>query len=170
MTGLTLDQFQTLTAHLTPLWPQAERVRFSRRARQHAIGQGRTYKLATLADTLLCVRVFYRFALTDERLDWLVRLDASTICRLPQRLEPLLEQAADSSLELSVRRRLPPGTQQIGTRIDDREEGKRDLSSLENERTPQEWGQNRALSRKGLRGLRQDNFRVGQREGLRHSR
>jgi len=115
MTGLTLDQFQTLTARLAPLWEHAEHVRLSQRSRQHAIGQGRKYKLATMADKLVCVLTFYRFALTDELLGWLVGLDASTVCRLQQRLEPLLEQAADPTLGLSLRRRLPPGAKKIGT-------------------------------------------------------
>ena len=115
MTGLTLDQFQTLTARLTPLWEQAERTRLSQRTRRHAIGQGTKYKLATLADKLLCVLAFYRFYLTDELLGWLVGLDASNVCRLQQRLEPLLEPAADPSLGLSLRRRLPPGVKKIGT-------------------------------------------------------
>ena len=115
MTGLTLDQFHQLTVRLTPLWEQAERARLSQRPRQHAIGQGRKYTLATMAEKLLCLLVCYRFALTDELLGWLVGLDASPVCRLQQRLEPLLEQAADPSLGLSLRRRLPPGVKQIGT-------------------------------------------------------
>ena len=115
MTGLTLEQFQTLTTRLTPLWEQAERTRLSQRKRQHAIGQGTKYKLATMADKLLGVLTFYRFYLTDELLGWLVGLDASNVCRLQQRLEPLIEQAADPSLGLSLRRRLPPGVKKIGT-------------------------------------------------------
>ena len=115
MTGLTLDQFQTLTSRLAPLWVEAERVRLSQRTRRHAIGQGTKDKLATMADKLLCVLAFYRFALTDELLGWLVGLDASNGCRLQQRLEPLLEQAADPALGLSLRRRLPPGAKKIGT-------------------------------------------------------
>jgi hypothetical protein len=115
MTGLTLDQFQRLTTRLAPLWTEAERGRLSQRKRQHALGQGTKYKLATMADKLLSVLVFYRFALTDELLGWLVGLDASHVCRLQQRLEPLLEQAADPSLGLSLRRRLPPGVKKIGT-------------------------------------------------------
>ncbi|MBI3320202.1 MAG: transposase [Candidatus Omnitrophica bacterium] len=115
MTGLTLDQFQTLTTRLTPLWEHAERTRLSQRPRRHAIGQGTKYKLATMAEKLCCLLVFYRFYLTDELLGWLVGLDASNVCRLQQRLEPLLEQAADPSLGLSLRRRLPPGVKKIGT-------------------------------------------------------
>ena len=115
MTGLTLAQFQTLVTRLTPRWEQAERVRLSQRPRQHAIGQGRKYKLTTMADKLVCVLAFYRFYLTDELLGWLVGLDASTVCRLQQRLEPLLTQAADATLGLSLRRRLPPETKKIGT-------------------------------------------------------
>ena len=115
MTSLTLDQFQTLTTRLTPLWEHAERTRLSQRKRQHALGPGPKYQLATLADTLLCVLAFYRFSLTDALLGWLVGLDASNVCRLQQRLEPLIEQAADPSLGLSLRRRLPPGVKKIGT-------------------------------------------------------
>ena len=115
MTGLTQEQFQILTDRLTPLWEQAERTRLSQRKRQHAIGQGTKYKLATMADKLLCVLAFYRFYLTDELLGWLVGLDASNVCRLQQRLEPLIEQAADPSLGWSLRRRLPPGVKKIGT-------------------------------------------------------
>ena len=115
MTGLTLDQFQTLTQRLTPLWEHAERTRLSQRTRRHALGQGTTYKLATLADKLLCLLMFYRFYLTDELLGWLFGLDASNACRLQQRLEPLLERAADPTLGLSLRRRLPPGVKKIGT-------------------------------------------------------
>lgn len=115
MTGLTLDQFQTLTNRLTPLWEQAERTRLSQRPRQHAIGQGTQYKLSTMADKLLCVLVFYRFYLTDELLGYLVGLDASNVCRLQQRCEPLIEQASDPSLGLSFRRRLPPKAKKIGT-------------------------------------------------------
>jgi hypothetical protein len=115
MTGLTPEPFQTLTDRLAPLWAQAERTRLSQRTRQHAIGQGTQYKLATMADQLLGVLTFDRFALTDELLGWLVGVDASNVCRLQQRLEPLLERAADPTLGLSLRRRLPPGVKKIGT-------------------------------------------------------
>ena len=36
-TGLTLDQFQTLTSRLTPLGIEAERGRLSQRPRPHAL-------------------------------------------------------------------------------------------------------------------------------------
>jgi hypothetical protein len=115
MTGLTLEQFQMLTNRLSPLWVQAEHLRLSQRKRRHAIGQGTKYKLSTMADKLLCVLAFYRFTLTDELMGYLVGLDASNVCRHQQRLEPLIEQAADPSLGLSLRRRLPPGAKKIGT-------------------------------------------------------
>lgn len=115
MTGLTVEQFHTLTQRLTPRWAQAERERLSRRPRRRAIGQGRKYKLLTMEDKLLCLLVFYRFALTDELLGGLFGLDASTVCRLQAKLEPLLEPAADPTLHLPLRRRLPPGAKKIGT-------------------------------------------------------
>lgn len=114
MTGLTVEHFQTLTSRLTPRWVEAERARLSRRPRQRALGAGRKHKLLTLEDKLLCLLVCYRFALTDEWLGGLFGLDASTACRLPAKLEPLLEQAADPTLRLSLRRRLPPGAKKIG--------------------------------------------------------
>jgi len=113
MTGLTLDQFQTLTQRLAPRWTQAERARLSRRPRRRALGAGRKYKLVTLGDKLLCLLVFYRFALTDELLGGLFGLDASTVCRLQAKLEPLLEQAADPALRRPLRRQLPPGAKKI---------------------------------------------------------
>ena len=68
-----------------------------------------------MADKLLCVLGISRFYITDELLGYLVSLDASNVCRLEQRLEPLIEQAADLALRLSLRRRLPPGAKKIGT-------------------------------------------------------
>ena len=115
MTGLTLDQFERLTQRLTPRWAQAERERLSHRQRLRAIGQGRKDKLVTLGDKLLCLLVFYRFALTDALLGGLFGLDASPVCRLQAKLEPLLEQAADPALRLPLCRQLPPGAKKIGT-------------------------------------------------------
>ena len=115
MTGLTLGQCQTLTDRLTPWWTEAERTRLSQRPRVRALSQGRKYKLATMAEKLLLVLMFYRFDLTDELLGWLVGVEASTVCRLLQKLEPLLEPAADPALGLTLRRRLPPGAKKIGT-------------------------------------------------------
>src|SRR3989338_6395892 len=115
MTGLTVEQFHTLTKRLTPRWTQAERERLSRRQRRRAIGQGHKYKLLTMEDKLLCLLVFYRFTLTDELLGGLFGLDASTVCRLQAKLEPLLAQAADPTLGLPLHRRLPPSAKKIGT-------------------------------------------------------
>lgn len=113
MTGLTVEQFHLLAARLNPLWEQAERERLSRRERQRAIGQGRPYKLSTLKDKLLLLMVFYRFSLVDALLGWLFGLDASNVCRLRAKLEPLVEHAADPALGLPLHRRMPPGTKKI---------------------------------------------------------
>ena len=116
MTGLTLDQFQTLTNRLTPLWEQAERMCLSQRKRKPrhrervpstSCPRWRTNSCACSASTASTS--------TFELLGYLVGLDASNICRLKPRLEPLIEQAADPSLGLSLRRRLPPGVKRIGT-------------------------------------------------------
>lgn len=115
MTGLTREQFHLLAARLTPLWEQAERERLSQRERKRAIGQGRKYTLSTIEDKLLLILVFYRLYLTDALLGWLFGLDASNICRLRAKMEPLVDKAADPSLGLPLTRRMPPGTKKIST-------------------------------------------------------
>lgn len=115
MTGLTQEQFRALIRQLQPVWEQAERERLSRPDRHRAIGAGRRYALSGMEDKLLALLVFYRFYLTDEMLGWIFGLDASNVCRLRAKLEPLLEKAADSSLRIPLRRRIPPGAKKIST-------------------------------------------------------
>lgn len=96
-------------------WEQAERERLSPRERQRAIGRGCPYKLSTLEDKLLLLRVFYRVSPVDASLGWLFGLDASNVCRLRAQLEPLVEHAADPAVGVPIPRRMPPGTQKIST-------------------------------------------------------
>ncbi len=115
MTGLTQEQFSLLTRRLQPVWEAAERDRLSRPARKRAIGAGRRYRLSGMADKLLALLVFYRFCLTDEMMSWIFGLDASNVCRLRNKLAPLLEKAADPSLRIPLRLRIPPGAKKIST-------------------------------------------------------
>lgn len=115
MTGLTQEQFAVLTDRLRPFWKEAEVERLSRPDRERAIGAGRKYLLSRMEDKLLAVLMFYRFYLTDDLMGWIVGLDQSNVCRLRHRLEPLLEKAADPSLGIPLRLRIPPGAKKIST-------------------------------------------------------
>jgi hypothetical protein len=115
MTGLTQEQFALLTNRLQPIWEEAERERLSRPDRQRAIGAGRRYNLFRMEDKLLALLMFYRFYLTDELMGWIVGLDASNVCRLRGKLQPLLEKAADPSLGIPLRLKIPKGAKKIST-------------------------------------------------------
>ena len=115
MTGLTQEQFALLTDRLKPLWTEAEQERLSRPDRKRAIGAGRKYTLSCMEDKLLVLLAFYRFYLTDELLGWMFGLDQSNMCRLRHKLEPLLEKAADPSLRIPLRLKVPPGAKKIST-------------------------------------------------------
>jgi len=115
MTGLTAEQFSLLSNRLKPIWKEAERERLSRPDRQRAIGAGRLYALSRMEDKLLALLMFYRFYLTDELMGWIVSLDKSNVCRLRNKLQPLLEEAADPSLGIPLKARIPPGAKKIST-------------------------------------------------------
>ena len=101
LTGVDLRTFERLAKRLEPLWQTAERQRLSRPSRQRAIGAGGKYKLTTFPDMLLALLVFYRLYVTYEVLGWLFGLDASTLCRLFARLEPIVAQEFKPSLRPS---------------------------------------------------------------------
>lgn len=103
LTGLNLEQFTKLADRLEPLWEEAETKRLSTRLRKHGLGQGRRYKLETIHDKLLLVLVFYRFYLVDTLLGWMFGLDASNICRLLKKMEPLFEKAADPGMDMKFK-------------------------------------------------------------------
>lgn len=115
MTGLNVQQFEILSERLKPLWREAERQRLSRPDRKHAIGGGRRYALSTVEDKLLSLLVFYRFYLTDEMLGWIFGLDGSNLCRLRAKMESALEKAADPSLGIPFRLKIPKGAKKIST-------------------------------------------------------
>lgn len=115
MTGLTTEQFSLLSHRLQPIWKEAERERLSRPDRKRAIGAGRLYTLSRMEDKLLALLMFYRFYLTDELMGWILGLDKSNFCRLRGKLQPLLEKAADPSLKIPLRLRIPPGAKKIST-------------------------------------------------------
>ena len=103
-TGLTPEQFATLTQRLTPLWQAAEQQRLTRPSRQRAIGAGRRYTLASLEDKVLVVLVFYRLYVTEELMGWLFGLHRSNVNRLLTKVEPWLTDAADPTLRTFLHR------------------------------------------------------------------
>lgn len=98
-TGLTPEQFLSLSERLLPLWGQSEEKRLFRPDRKRAIGAGNRYKLRTIEDKLLMVLLFYRVYCTYDLLGLLFDLDGTNIGRAVKRLTPLVEQAADPVLK-----------------------------------------------------------------------
>ena len=81
MTGLTIQEFKELVNKIAPSYQQIE---------ESKLCHGRNSRLVTLADKLLCVLIYYRTYITHVFLGYLFNLDASNICRLLKKLEPLL--------------------------------------------------------------------------------
>lgn len=102
-TGLNRFQFETLAKRLEPLWIRSEAKRLTRENRIRAVGAGRQYHLSSIEDKLLLILVSYRTYLNYEVLGWILNLAASNVCRLTQKLIPLIEKAADPSLRLALK-------------------------------------------------------------------
>jgi hypothetical protein len=81
MTGLSVEEFEGLVIKLTPIFQAVE---------QSKLCQGRTSRLATIQDKLLCVFIYYRSYITHTFLGYLFNLHNSNICRLLKKMEPLL--------------------------------------------------------------------------------
>jgi len=102
-TGLNPFQFETLAKRLEPLWTKAEKERLTKDNRKRGIGGGRKYRLSSIYDKLLLILVFYRTYAVYELLGWVFNLDASNVCRLIERLSPLVEDMADPSLRFAIK-------------------------------------------------------------------
>lgn len=105
-TGLTLEQFNELSVHLELLWDEAEEKRLSslNPNRKRAIGAGHPYTLKTIKEKLFSLLLYYKTYSAFWLLGLIVGLDASNVCRLIQRLRPLLEKAADPELEVYLKK------------------------------------------------------------------
>lgn len=98
-TGLTVEQFDELTTRLYPSWKFSEYARLVRPDRQRRIGGGHPYSLKTIQEKLWCLLVWYKLYPNYWFLGLVVSMDAGNVCRLLNRLRPILETAADSSLK-----------------------------------------------------------------------
>ena len=96
LVGLSPQQFNEILVHLGGAWEEAERARLNARARKNRIGAGNRYKL-DLASMLLMTLIYLRHYLTMEFLGVLFDLDRANVCRIINRLLPLLEEVLPSS-------------------------------------------------------------------------
>lgn len=97
--GLTFEQFNLLIIRLTPHWEKAEAERKARKSRKREVGGGHPYKFASLEEKVLIVLLYYKLYLTQEFLGMIVELDQANISRLLKKMLPLIEKAADPTLQ-----------------------------------------------------------------------
>jgi hypothetical protein len=99
MTGLRINEFDTLVDDLLPKWADAQHERLSRPDRQRDIGGGRNPELDG-RDQLLLTVVWLRVYPTHEVLGYLFGVSDSTVSRIIQRVLPLLEQAGRDTMRM----------------------------------------------------------------------
>ncbi len=99
MTGLTVPQFDALSADLLPHYTAAERQRLSRPDRQRAIGGGTQFTL-TARDQILLTIVWLRRYPTDAVRGYLFGVSETIALRTRHRLVPLLEAAGLDTMRL----------------------------------------------------------------------
>ncbi|QOD37833.1 transposase family protein [Candidatus Wolbachia massiliensis] len=81
ITGLKIEEFEKIVKKVRPEWEKLEKQK-----KRH----GRTAKLPTLEDKMLCVILYYRTYITHRFLGCLFNLHNANICRLLKKIEPLL--------------------------------------------------------------------------------
>ena len=96
ITGLSLDQFETLFLNFQSHWETKETYRLKRPTRQRAIGAGRRYKLS-LKDRLLAVIVWNYKQLTPNAIGKLFSIHTSTAIRNRERVSEVLGEFIDLS-------------------------------------------------------------------------
>lgn len=79
--GVSVSQFETILIKVDPLWQRKVIGRYKR--------PGRDYKLA-VADMVLMLLLYYRSYISQEFVGYLFGIDDSRVCRILQKLEPLL--------------------------------------------------------------------------------
>ena len=91
--GVSVSQFEAIFGKVYPVWQQ--------KILKHYKRPGRPHKLE-VPEIILVVLLYYRSYITQEFLGYLFGLDASQICRLIKKLEPILAQV----MALSKRKEL----------------------------------------------------------------
>ena len=99
MTGLRINEFDTLVDDLLPELADAEYDRLNRMDRQREMGGGRNPKLDG-RDQLLLTVVWLRVYPTHEVLGYLFGVSDSTVSRIIKRVLPVLEQAGRDGMRM----------------------------------------------------------------------
>lgn len=99
MTGLRLEEFDTLLTDLLPGFAAAQQQRLARSDRQRASGGGRHADLAARDQILLAV-IWLRQYPTNEVLGFLFGISDSSASRIRARVLPLLEAAGRDSMRM----------------------------------------------------------------------
>jgi hypothetical protein len=99
MTGLRINEFDTLVDELLPEFVEAEYERLSRPDRQREIGGGRNSELDG-RDQLLLTVVWLRVYPTHEVLGYLFGVSDSTVSRTVARVLPILEQGGCDTMRM----------------------------------------------------------------------
>lgn len=79
--GVSVSQFETILTKVDPLWQRKIIGKYKR--------PGRDYKL-NVADMVLMLLLYYRSYISQEFVGYLFGIDDSRVCRILQKLEPLL--------------------------------------------------------------------------------
>ena len=98
LSGLTVAEFDALSARFEPAWVKAEHDRLHQHLRQRAVGGGGDYRL-TLESRLLMVLIWLRHYLTTAALGTLFGVSQSTASRNLTRTLAVLHRVAADSLD-----------------------------------------------------------------------
>jgi hypothetical protein len=91
--GVSVGKFDEIVKKVRPYWEEAEKRRLSRPDRERAIGAGGKYRLQSLQDKCLVLFMYFRTYVTMEFLSFMFDLDRANICRLINRLQPVMNEA-----------------------------------------------------------------------------
>ena len=81
--GVCVSEFDTILSKVLPEWKKKVLDRYK--------GPGRSYD-HSLEDRVLMLLLYYRSYITQEFIGYLFALDKSRVCRIIQKLEPILAQ------------------------------------------------------------------------------
>ena len=97
LTGLTITEFDTLLADISPTYSEAERLRLSRPDRIRAIGGGDHSDMA-LCDKVLLTLVWQQQYPKQEVLGYFFGISQPTVWRNIQQIQPVLVRAGYENL------------------------------------------------------------------------
>jgi hypothetical protein len=110
LSGVTVEEFDTILEQLTPLWNAAQTARLNNRKRQRRIGGGAQFKLELIA-LLLMALIYLRQYCTQEFLGWLLfDLHKSNVSRNIALLLPILEQTLPGPIRARTLQKEPDQT------------------------------------------------------------